>query len=125
MPDVSIHIKLLGEFVRMNCLEDFDIHLPNKQSVSFTPQNILEAESQPKDTKLTAWFKLNTEDNNASQYTYLELPQFYVWNNQKKVWTLRQKNSDVISPAVEHHECRERLPQQHRRLNAGNGHVTC
>ena len=84
--------ELLGRFP---AVERLDIHLPNKQSVSFTPQNILEAASQPKDTKLTAWFKLNTEDHNASQYTYLELPQFYVWNNQK--WTLRRKNSDIIS----------------------------
>ena len=77
-------------------MERLDIHLPNKQSVSFTPQNILEAASQPKDTKLTAWFKLNTEDHNARKFTYLELPQFYVWNNQKKVWTSR-RNTNVIS----------------------------
>ena len=86
--------ELLGKFP---AVERLDIHLQDKQSVTFTPETIVEAATQPKDTRLTAWFKLNTVDPNARQHTYLELPQFYVWNNQKKMWTLRQKKGDIIS----------------------------
>jgi hypothetical protein len=73
-----------------------DIHLENKQSVTFNPNNTLEAVAQPKDTKLTAWFKLNSVDPNARQFTYLEIPHHYSWISQKKLWSRRKKMTDQI-----------------------------
>ena len=86
--------ELLGRFPAVDRL---DIHLENRQSVTFNPNNVGDAVTNPKETKLTAWFKLNTVDPNARQYTYLEIPHHYTWNSQKKEWIARKKMCDKVN----------------------------
>jgi hypothetical protein len=42
-------------------------------------------------SQLTAWFHLNQTDEEARQYTFLELPRYYLWNNAKKMWKKRKR----------------------------------
>jgi hypothetical protein len=86
--------ELLGRFP---AVERLDIHLENKQSVTFNPKNVVEVVTQPKDTKLTAWFKLNSVDPAARLFTYLEIPEHYSWDSQMKMWRPRKKKSDHVS----------------------------
>ncbi|XP_059147684.1 uncharacterized protein LOC131935318 [Physella acuta] len=69
------------------------IHLEGDPYVTFDPDNIRQVvESVPgKDTRLTAWFKLNTRDENAKRFKYHEIPEHYVFQEKEGVWTPRKR----------------------------------
>ena len=70
-------------------------HLPNEQSVVFREDNIEHVldRAGEKDTMLTAWFKLNREDNYAKSLLYCEIPYSYVFNELAREWRPRQRGS--------------------------------
>jgi len=69
---------------RLNC------HLQDMQMQVFARGNEAEAVATPRDSKLTAWFKLNERDVNARQYLYTEIPQHYTWNTSQRQWERRK-----------------------------------
>ena len=70
--------------------------MPNDQSVYF--QNNAEKEdlqhALEHDSMLIGWFKLNASDPEARQYTYSEIPKYYVW--EKFRWHRRQRGGSKI-----------------------------
>ena len=69
-----------------------DYHLENQNTVTFLDdEQISTITEKNKLTKLTAWFKLNTDDSEANQYLYHEIPKFYIWKSQKQVWQKRRQ----------------------------------
>ena len=78
------------------------IHLPFNQPVYFKPgdeENAIRRASES-DTTLTAWFKLNSSDNNASKYYYKEIPNYYTFT--KKEWKLRERSADSVIGRIYH-----------------------
>ena len=75
-----------------------DIHLPNYQVVYFQPgQEELAVERElENDTHLTAWFKLNRENQHAKQFLYPEIPCHFVFNAKIKIWKIRQRGAGKI-----------------------------
>ena len=75
------------------------VHLPNYQAVYFQAgeeelalENVVE-----NDTHLTAWFKLNRENQHAQQFLYPEIPCHFVFDQKNKIWKIRQtKASDFF-----------------------------
>ena len=67
------------------------IHARDRQPVVHTTANREQALQRAAtiDTMLTAFFKLNQEDENANQYLYEEIPYHYVFD--KGTWTPRQR----------------------------------
>ena len=64
--------------------------LQNMQFVHFEARNegaALQLALQ-KDSKLTAWFKLNSSDPYATQFLYPEIPVHYKWSDNK--WKKRE-----------------------------------
>jgi hypothetical protein len=47
-------------------------------------------------TTLTAWFRLNSEDPNARQLLYPEIPRHYVWDTKSKTWYKRKRTNKPI-----------------------------
>ena len=39
---------------------------------------------------LTAWFKLNQKDDFAKNIKYVNIPEYYIFNNQTKSWNKRK-----------------------------------
>ena len=74
------------------------VHLPDQQPVYFQQGHEHEAldRSTYGDTQLTAWFKLNEEDDSARQYLYTEIPNYYLFNKTHKKWIQRKRNGDNI-----------------------------
>ena len=70
-------------------------HLPNEQSAVFGEDNIYQVLNRAgeKDTMLTAWIKLNREDNYAKSLLYCEIPYSYVFNKLAREWRPRQRGS--------------------------------
>ncbi|CAH2017253.1 unnamed protein product [Acanthoscelides obtectus] len=76
------------------------VHLPNMQQVYFNtnstiPDVVERAATQH--TTLTGWFALNTQDEEARQYTYVQIPYNYVWKiTQTRIWVERQRHQNII-----------------------------
>ena len=62
------------------------VHLRDQQPVYFQQGHEHEAleRSSHGETQLTAWFKLNDENETAQQYLYTEIPAYYLFNNTLK-----------------------------------------
>ena len=75
------------------------IHLENQQRVYFQAGNAQGAVERQglRDTTLTAWFKLNEDDENARNFLYPEIPEHYVFNETRRKWTPRRRNNNIIS----------------------------
>ncbi|CAH2021944.1 unnamed protein product [Acanthoscelides obtectus] len=80
------------------------VHLPNMQQVYFNtnstiPDVVERAATQH--TTLTGWFALNTQDEEARQYTYVQIPYNYVWKiTQTRIWVERQRHFNRIIPRL-------------------------
>ena len=65
-------------------IERLIVHLPDDQVVYYQPgeniRKVLER-AAAKDSKLTAWFKLNRDDPDARNYYYYEIPEHYTWKD--------------------------------------------
>ena len=74
------------------------VRLPDQQPVYFQQEHEHEAleRSSHGETQLTAWFKLNEEDETARQYLYTEIPTYYLFNNTLKKWVQRKRNGNNI-----------------------------
>ena len=67
------------------------VHEPNLQMITFSEDNPQEAVSNPKDTTLLAWFKLNQVDPKARHLKYHEILEEHVWNSSQHKWTSRKR----------------------------------
>ena len=61
------------------------------QTVLFQENDVAEAITNPKNTTLLAWFKLNEVDADAQMLKYHEIPEHYVWNQAQHHWTKRKR----------------------------------
>lgn len=72
------------------------LHLPNNQSVYFTPgrhEAALEA-SAIRNTTLTAYFETNAKS--PTTYTYKEFPNHFVFHQSSREWKPRKRDNSVI-----------------------------
>ena len=76
------------------------IHLDGQQNVVFRDGHAEEAMERVKDTTLTAYFKLNQSDPEARQLKYREIPEHYVWNPSKALWTKRKNLKEDKAPTM-------------------------
>ena len=67
------------------------VHEENMQTIYFQEDDVAEAITNPKNTTLFAWFKLNQLDPNARTLKYHELPEYYIWNHAQHHWTKRKR----------------------------------
>jgi len=74
------------------------VHLPNHQLVYFRQgeEEIAADRALNNRTSLTAWFDLNTRDENARQYLYPDVPYHYVFHQRDKTWRPRRRDSGKI-----------------------------
>lgn len=71
------------------------VHLENGQRVYFNENNIQEVVNNPRDTTLTAFFKLCAQDDFAKTLTYDKVPSYYTWNQTSKTFQRRKQGTVV------------------------------
>lgn len=77
-------------------VERLDLHLPNEQTVVFQDGVMLHDLAElERDTKLTAWFKLNQADEAARGHLYIDIPEHYTWHSKDRAWRLRKRGSPM------------------------------
>ena len=64
---------------RSPTITHLQVHLENGQRVYFTAATVT---VEPRETTLTAFFKLCEQDNFAKTLLYCEVPHYYTWNNK-------------------------------------------
>ena len=73
------------------------VHTHEQQNIIFEDYKEKEAVNKNEDTNLTAWFKLNKEDQFARNIKYVNIPLYYLWNNDLHKWIRRKNKMKVIS----------------------------
>nr|XP_047122496.1 uncharacterized protein LOC100208098 [Hydra vulgaris] len=74
------------------------VHLPDNQMIYFVEgeeQAALDRAAQ-RDTHLTAWFKLNVENEQARHYPYVEISYHFVCGSKHCKWKVRQRGSNKV-----------------------------
>lgn len=78
---------------RYPSVQQLAIHLENGQRVYFTNETAAQQSNAPRETTLTAFFKLCQEDVFAQTILYHQLPSYHTWNNKK--WSRRKRGNTV------------------------------
>lgn len=73
-------------------VERLAIHLEDEQMVTYEESENLQQILNRNNTMLNGWFRLNLSDPTARNYTYTEIPKYYIWNKKEKSWEKRQRN---------------------------------
>ncbi|GAU27991.1 hypothetical protein TSUD_373870 [Trifolium subterraneum] len=79
-------------------VERLSFHLENEQSVIFPDDASLEeiiAKPSAKYSKFLAWMDANKKYPQARALTYGEFPTKFVWNKEKRRWTLRKQGYSI------------------------------
>nr|XP_047124138.1 uncharacterized protein LOC124806895 [Hydra vulgaris] len=74
------------------------VHLPENQLVYFregAEQMALDRAAQ-RDTHLTAWFKLNSENERAHCYSYVDIPYHFIFDDKLCKWKVRQRGGLLL-----------------------------
>lgn len=71
------------------------VHLENGQRVYYTQENAKERVLNPKNTTLTAFFKLCQNDPFAKTLRYHEVPKYYTWNAAKNEFCRRKQGRRI------------------------------
>ncbi|MCG8435316.1 MAG: hypothetical protein MJA83_14925, partial [Gammaproteobacteria bacterium] len=73
-------------------VEKLHCHLPDDQQVIFEEGAARASIAQgPPQTKLTAYFQLNREDETARRILYPDIPRYFTWNASQKKWQPRKR----------------------------------
>lgn len=71
------------------------VHLENGQRIYYNKDNVREQIINPKDTTLTAFFKLCQVDQFAQTLLYYEIPSYYTWQATKREFQARKNGNPV------------------------------
>ncbi|CAN1172159.1 hypothetical protein LINPERPRIM_LOCUS30907 [Linum perenne] len=74
------------------------VHLPGHHRIAYPPDQPLRSIlSRPniENTMLTQWFRLNQRYPPARQYTYVEIPNEFVWDSNNTEWVLRKRGFSI------------------------------
>eukprot|EP00798_Chlamydomonas_sp_ICE-L_P027610 gene27610-7247_t len=91
----SFHLHEQGPHVQRLAM-----HLDGQLPVTFEDTSNIDqvVASEPPQSTLTAWFKLNQDDQSTRQHLYHDIPQHYVFNTKDKLWTKRQRQGPMCIP---------------------------
>jgi hypothetical protein len=102
----------LLEFPILNkypAVDKLPLHLQDEQEILFDPQNAEAALARGiPQTKLTAFFQLNQESDEAKDMLYSDIYRHYIWSNNK--WVKRQRNTKRSNDSEGHSEKIGRIP---------------
>jgi hypothetical protein len=80
---------------RYSPVQHLSVHLAEGQRVYFTEANFEERASNPSKTILNAFFDLCQKDDFARGLLYCDIPKYYKWNSQRKMWNWRKQGTPV------------------------------
>ncbi|KHN75171.1 ATP-dependent DNA helicase pfh1, partial [Toxocara canis] len=85
--------RISHAIVRLN------IHLPGEKNVYFVEGEVAQAlrKSTTRCSQLEGFFELNNKDSAARQYTFLEIPKRYRWDEKKGAWVRRVRMDKILT----------------------------
>jgi hypothetical protein len=96
-PEAAWRLSGFNMHEQSHTIVRLQVHLPNEQNVYFTDENMVTVVESVgnKLTNLTAWFKLNQEDPSAHSILYSNIPQHYIFDRKRRIWTPRQRGGET------------------------------
>ena len=89
------HLYGFDQHKRWPPVFQLNVHLENGQRVYFTEENVADAVANPRDTHLTAFFKLCQQDEFARTLLYPEVYNYYKWQDKQRIWERRKQGKSV------------------------------
>ncbi|KHN76123.1 ATP-dependent DNA helicase PIF1, partial [Toxocara canis] len=85
--------RISHDIVRLN------FHLPGEKNVYFVEGEEAEAlrTARSRRSQLEGFFELNKKDSAARQYTFLEIPKRYRWDEKKGAWVRRVRMDKILT----------------------------
>ncbi|GKD66802.1 uncharacterized protein Tco_1308910 [Tanacetum coccineum] len=83
---------------RTPSIERSPFHLKDEQHVIFDATKSIDYavdKSSVNETKFESWMELDKTDPFACSLLYVEIPRYYVWNQKKRIWTLRKQGKSL------------------------------
>lgn len=87
-------------------VQRLSFHLPGEKSVTFKETESLDKVARHekyRHSKLENFSELNAQDLSARQYTYDEIPHYYVWNDTYMISTVWKKGRQIGRLLYTHH----------------------
>nr|XP_047146321.1 uncharacterized protein LOC100213143 [Hydra vulgaris] len=74
------------------------VHLPENQIVYFREgeEKVALDRAAQRDTHITAWFKLKSENEGANRYSYVDIPYHFVFDDKHCKWKVRQRGGNKV-----------------------------
>uniref|UniRef100_A0A0A8ZT90 Uncharacterized protein n=1 Tax=Arundo donax TaxID=35708 RepID=A0A0A8ZT90_ARUDO len=82
------------------------VHLPNMHVVHYKEFENVEHVIRRKSSTtmmLTEYFRMNSLDSYARNFLYKEFPEFFRWDNSRKIWCRRRNHRKQIGRLVAAH----------------------
>ncbi|GBN29840.1 ATP-dependent DNA helicase PIF1 [Araneus ventricosus] len=97
-PEVMWRLSEFSRSDKSHTVIRLAVHLPEQQAIFLKERQENEAVERAsiKDTTLTAWFKLNLIDEEAHEYYYADIPQYYVFDKPSTKWQKRQRGGQQV-----------------------------
>ncbi|XP_028793347.1 uncharacterized protein LOC114749047 [Neltuma alba] len=83
---------------RYPSVERLSFHLQDQQAVFYSDKESVSSlvrRPRIKESMFLAWMERNLDDPFARTLTYVEFPQYYTFNKQKRIWKFREKGFAV------------------------------
>ena len=93
--EAAWHILSFPIHERFPPLVHLDVHLENRQRVYFNAENVIDQITNPKNTTLMAYFQLCQEDIFPKTHFYDEVPSYYIFDKQSKLFKRRIRGKPV------------------------------
>ena len=88
---------------RLPTISRLTVHLPDQQYACYDPNKNDESQEildKNKRTKLTAYFELNQQDEDACGLYYRQIPECYRWDTDKRMWMTRKRETNGIPKQI-------------------------
>ncbi len=97
-PEAMWHMSAYKMHEQSHAIIRLAVHLPFQQVIYFEEgqEETALKNAEGKNTTLTAWFKLNKEDEDAKKFLYPELPTHYVFDKESHKWKKRKLGAGKV-----------------------------
>ncbi|XP_051782594.1 LOW QUALITY PROTEIN: uncharacterized protein LOC127527552 [Erpetoichthys calabaricus] len=97
-PEAAWRLNRFEMHYQSHTIHRLPVHLPEEQLVFFNPNDITTTvqRASNRDTQLTAWFKLNQQNDEAKNILYSDIPLYYVFDSENCSWKLHQRGAEKV-----------------------------
>lgn len=71
-------------------------HLEEEKPIIYNPSDIITTKNSRRKSMLLGWYDLNIRCPEANKYLFIEIPIYFVYNQDSGEWTPRQRGKVIV-----------------------------